>query len=142
MGEDIVPIVTFHLADGIDTERAEQLLERASALYCEVLRAPADRVRAFIVSYPAAHAAVAGVPLSRGGVPAPYFEFLVLVGRPLEERHRLASGFTDLLVELTETPRTQVRGACRQIAPEDWFIAGTAAATIRADEIRARTIAP
>lgn len=137
-----MPIVTFHLADSIDAELTEQLLARACTLYCEVLRAPADRVRAFIVTYPAAHAAVAGIPLSRGGAPAPYFEFFVLTGRPMEERQRLASGFTDLLVELTGSPRAQVRGGCRQIAPEDWFIAGSPASAIRADEIRARTPEP
>jgi 4-oxalocrotonate tautomerase len=85
--------------------------------------------------------AVAGVPLDRGGQPAPYFEFLVLRGRPSAQRHALLAGFTDLLVDLLDAPRDLIRGRVVQLDPEDWGIGGSPAATVRADEIRSRAAA-
>ena len=134
-----MPIVNFHLV-GLQTspEQDERLLTEASKLYCEVLRAPIERVRAFITSHPATQFAVAGDLVSRNGLHAPYFEFIVLEGRPVEERHRLMAGFTDLLVDILGVRRDLVRGSCRRVEPQDWSIGGTPASVLRASEIAAR----
>ena len=134
-----MPIVNFHLLDGASSpEQEEQLLLAACRLYAEVLEAPMDRVRAFITPHGAGRFAVAGelAIFSRGH--APYFDFIVLVGRPREQRHRLMEGFTRLLVEILGVSREHVRGECRQVSPEDWGIGGIPASTLRKDEVDAR----
>ena len=95
-----MPIVNFHLVEGLTTPaQDERLLIGACQLYAEVLKAPMERVRAFITLHKATHFAVAGGLAAHNGLHAPYFEFIVLDGRPLEDRHRLMRGFTDLLVD-------------------------------------------
>ncbi|MGE4373384.1 MAG: 4-oxalocrotonate tautomerase family protein [Xanthobacter sp.] len=134
-----MPVVTFHLVEGASTpEQEENLLRRATQLYCDVLSAPPERVRAFISTYAPARVAVAGELVSRSGQAAPFFEFFVLAGRPAEQREALLEGFTRLLVEELGVARMQVRGLCRQLNPEDWAIGGTPASVKRAGEIRAR----
>ena len=47
-----MPIVNFHLVDGLtSSEQDRQLLVAASKFYAEVLNAPTDRVRAFITAH-------------------------------------------------------------------------------------------
>ncbi|HTF48723.1 MAG TPA: tautomerase family protein [Pseudonocardia sp.] len=134
-----MPIVTFHLVEGrYPPERLDELLERASTLYARVLDSPLERVRAFVAGYPAERVAVAGTRVSRGAQPAPYFEFLVLHGRPVAQRHALLAGFTDLLVELLDAPRALIRGRAVQLEPDDWAIAGEPASATRRAEIQAR----
>jgi len=134
-----MPIVTFHLVEGrYPPERLDELLERSSTLYARVLDSPLERVRAFVADYPAERVAVAGIPVSRGARPAPYFEFLVLRGRPVAQRHELLAGFTDLLVELLDAPRALIRGRVIQLDSDDWAIAGEPASTIRRAEIQTR----
>ncbi len=134
-----MPIVNFHLVSlQTSPQQDERLLKEASKLYSEVLRSPIDRVRAFITAHPAVQFAVAGDLVSRNGLHAPYFEFIVLEGRPLEERHRLMAGFTDLLVDILGVRRDLVRGSCRRIEPIDWSIGGVPASVLRADEVAAR----
>ena len=84
------------------------------------------------------HVAVGGRLLSEGGAFAPYFHFLVLEGRPLDECQRLLTGFTDLVVELLGAERALVRGGCWPIPPRYWAIGGTPASVIRTAEIAAR----
>lgn len=137
-----MPVVNFHLLAGYSSaEQDERLLVEASRLYSEVLKAPIARVRAFITTYPASRFAVAGVLCSANGLHAPFFEFIVLDGRALEDRQRLHQGFTDLLVEVLGVPRELVRGLCRRVAPEDWSIGGAPASVLRADEVAARAAA-
>lgn len=134
-----MPVVNFHLLAGHSTaEQDEQLLKGASQLYAEVLKAPIERVRAFITTYPASKFAVAGAPCSANGLHAPFFEFIVLDGRALEDRQRLHQGFTDLLVDVLGVSRELVRGVCRRVAPEDWSIGGVPASVLRAEEVAAR----
>ena len=134
-----MPIVTFHLVEGESSaEQDELLLVRASQLYANILSAPMERVRAFISSYAPRRCVIAGIPASRGAASAPYFEFLVLEGRPPEQRDRLLAGFTDLLVDVLGVRRDLVRGRCLELSPDDWAIGGVPARAVRADEVAAR----
>lgn len=134
-----MPVVNFHIVEGMSTaEQEERLLRGASRLYAEVLKAPLERVRAFITLHRPNHFAVAGEVVAKGRLHAPYFDFIVLEGRPLEERHRLLSGFTDLLVETLGVRRDLVRGSCRRVEPFDWGIGGEPANVLRQDEVEAR----
>lgn len=134
-----MPIIHFHLAADTYSEAQEiALLEGATALYCAVLKSPVDRVRAYIQPYAARHVMVAGKRVVDGAADAPYFHFLVLEGRPLDERHALLRGFTDLLVDCLGVERAKVRGGCWPIPPEDWAIGGTPASIVRAAEVAAR----
>lgn len=134
-----MPIVNFHLVAGLTSaDQDRRLLEAASRLYAEVLDSPLERVRAFITPHPPGQFAVAGAVVSDGGPHAPYFDFIVLEGRPLEQRQRLLAGFTDLLVEILGVRRELVRGSCRRVEPQDWAIGGVPASALRRDEIAAR----
>lgn len=134
-----MPIVHFHLVEGQYTAaQHDRLLVEASRLFAEVLQCPVDRVRAFIHLYRPELAAVGGVPVSRGAQKAPYFSFVVLEGRPVEQRQRLLKGFSDLAVEVLGAPRELVRGGAVLVRPEDWAIAGEPASVKRAAEVRAR----
>lgn len=134
-----MPILEYHLVENVYTdEQCEQLLVESSKLYAEVLKSPIDRVRVFIHLHKPTMAATAGVPISRGGRSAPSFHFLVLQGRPMEERLALLTGFTDLLVNLLGAERSLVRGGCWPIPPEDWAIGGTPASAMRAAEVKVR----
>lgn len=134
-----MPIVNFHLLDQeYCCDQQEQLLLEASRLYAEVLRCPIDRVRAFISLYPARQMAVGGVLCSARRQSAPYFTFIVLEGRPLEERQRLLAGFTDLLERILGAPRELIRGGVTRIEPEDWAIGGVPASVERQAEVQAR----
>lgn len=134
-----MPIVNFHLIEGMTLfEQDEKLLVGACRLYAEVLRSPMARVRAFITSHRAQQFAVSGDLVVNNNLHAPYFEFIVLDGRSVEERHRLLAGFTDLLVEIMGVRRELVRGSCRRIDPEDWAIGGEPASILRKNEVEER----
>lgn len=134
-----MPIVNFHLVEGRATpDQAERLLKAASALYAEVLSAPVERIRAFITPHAADQFLVGTELASKNGLHAPFFDFIVLEGRPLEQRQRLLTGFTDLLVEILGVHRDLIRGICRRVHPEDWSIGGNPASVLREAEIRAR----
>ena len=134
-----MPVVNFHLISQKTTpSQDERLLKEAAKLYSEVLKSPMERVRAFITTHAAEQFVVAGELVSNNGLHAPYFDFIVLEGRPLEERHRLMAGFTDLLVDILGVKRDLVRGSCRRVEPEDWSIGGVSASELRANEIKAR----
>ncbi|WP_424191858.1 tautomerase family protein [Ampullimonas aquatilis] len=134
-----MPVVNFHLIEGMTSfDQDEKLLVGACRLYAEVLRSPMERVRAFITSHRSEQFAVSGGLVVNNNLHAPYFEFIVLDGRPVEERHRLLAGFTDLLVEILGVRRELVRGSCRRIEPQDWAIGGEPASILRKDEVEER----
>ena len=134
-----MPIVTFHLPAGVHpTSDVQRLLVESSSLYSRVLDSPSERVRAFVNLCPAELVAVAGEIVSDTARSAPYFEFLVLAGRPLQQRHDLLTGFTDLVVEVLAVPRELVRGKAIELNPDDWAIGGIPASEKRAGEISAR----
>jgi phenylpyruvate tautomerase PptA (4-oxalocrotonate tautomerase family) len=134
-----MPIVTFHLVDGTYSDaQLERLLAEGSRLYSRVLDSPLDRVRAFVRGYPPERVAVGGELVARTGRAAPYFEFLMLAGRPDRQRLELLSGFTELLVEVLGADRGSVRGRAVVLDPEHWAIGGEPASARRAAEIQAR----
>lgn len=134
-----MPVMEIHLVEGQHAdEPCKTLLRRCAELYAEVLKSPMDRVRVFITTHRPEYFFAGGRLASEDPVPAPYFSFIVLEGRSLEERQRLLSGFTDLIVEVLGVDRGRVRGACRPIPPEDWGIGGVPASVLRAAEVKTR----
>ncbi len=134
-----MPILEYHLADNCYSDsQIKELLVSSSHLYAEVLECPLNRVRVFVNFYQKKHMAVAGELLSDGGMEAPYFHFLVLEGRPIEQCHQLLTGFTNLVVEILKVEKSCVRGGCWPIPPQYWAIGGQPASLMRAAEIKAR----
>ena len=134
-----MPVIHFHLVEGqYDDAQCEKLLVRATEIYCRVLNSPISRVRAFIKFYRPEWVAAAGRRVSQGGEAAPYFEFIVLEGRPLEERQALLHQFSALVAEVLAVDLGVVRGACWPVPPEDWAIGGVPASQLRRAEIDAR----
>jgi phenylpyruvate tautomerase PptA (4-oxalocrotonate tautomerase family) len=137
-----MPILTYQLIDGQHTPaQLRALLVESSALYARVLESPIDRIRVFINLRPPHLVAVAGAPVDEQAVCAPFFDCLVLAGRPLSQRHQLLEGLTDLLVTILGAERARIRGVCRPVDPENWGIAGVPASVTRAAEIAARAAA-
>ncbi|NMG73406.1 tautomerase family protein [Aromatoleum diolicum] len=137
-----MPILHFHLVEGqYSAEQHERLLVESSHFFAEVLRCPLDRVRAFIHLYRPDLVAVAGVPVSVEARRAPYFSFIVMEGRPVEERHRLLAGFTDIVVDTLRVERELVRGGIVPVQPENWSIGGEPGSVRRQAEVAARAAA-
>ncbi|MBK7462710.1 MAG: tautomerase family protein [Betaproteobacteria bacterium] len=137
-----MPILNFHLVQGQHTAaKVETLLLKASALFAEVLACPIERVRVFVTEHAPQHFCVGGKLVSQHDQVAPYFSFILLEGRSQEDRQRLLSGFTDLLVDILGAPRANVRGGIVPVAPADWSIGGTPANQLRQAEIEARRLA-
>jgi phenylpyruvate tautomerase PptA (4-oxalocrotonate tautomerase family) len=135
-----MPILEYRLAEGQYTdEQVSDLLLASARLYAEVLKSPVDRVRVAALTYKPQHAVVGGMLVSEGGPSAPWFHFLVLEGRPVDECQALIAGFTDLVVSTLGVERSLVRGGCWPIAPQHWGIGGVPASVMRAKEIAART---
>lgn len=134
-----MPIVNYHLAaDTYSNEQCQQLLEKSSQLYADVLESPLERVRAFINVYNTKMMAVSGQVIQDHQTAAPYFEFIVLSGRPTEQRQKLLIGFTNLIEEILGVERRLIRGCCQHVEPEDWCIGGITADMIRANEVKNR----
>jgi 4-oxalocrotonate tautomerase len=137
-----MPILNFHLVQGQhDSAQIQTLLLKASALFAEVLACPIDRVRVFATEHAPQHFCIGGKLVSQHEQVAPYFSFIVLEGRSQEDRQRLLSGFTDLVVDILGAPRANVRGGIVPVAPSDWSIGGTLASELRQAEIEARRLA-
>lgn len=137
-----MPVVNFHVVrEACSAEQREQLLKGASHLYSEVLCSPMERVRAFVTLRSADECAVAGDTVSNNHLHAPFFEFIVLEGRSLDERQQLMTGFTALLADVLGVDPKLVRGRCIRVHPQDWCIGGVGADSLRADEIAARAAA-
>lgn len=137
-----MPILNFHLVQGQHPiARIETLLLRSSQFFSEVLGCPIDRVRVFVTEHAAQHACVGGKLVSLSAQVAPYFTFIVLQGRSLEDRRRLLAGFTDLIVEILACPRELVRGCVTPVATEEWSIGGVPASLLRQAEIESRQLA-
>lgn len=134
-----MPIVNFHLVAGTySDEECQQLLERSSQLYADVLESPVARVRAFIQLYNVKMMAVSGQVIQDCQTAAPYFDFVVFAGRPKEQKQKLLIGFTNLIEEILGVERHLIRGCCQHVEPEDWCIGGITADMIRANEVKNR----
>ncbi len=140
--EKAVPVLQYMLVEGQQSDaQIAELLLASSRLFAEVLESPIDRVRVSVQLCQPQHIAI-GVKLVTEGVPSPpYFEFVVLEGRPMSHRHRLLEGFTDLLVATLGADRSRIRGSCWAVDPAQWSIGGTLASVLRAKEISARAAA-
>jgi phenylpyruvate tautomerase PptA (4-oxalocrotonate tautomerase family) len=137
-----MPILEYRLTAGRHTdEQIGELLLASAKLYADVLKSPVERVRVTAQMHRPQHAVVGGRLLDDGSPAAPYFQFLVLEGRPLDECHALIAGFTELVVSLLGVDRALVRGGCWPIPPQYWGIGGTPASVLRAQEIAARAAA-
>ncbi len=138
-----MPVLHIDLAaDQYSDAQHRELLVQCSRFYAEALNSPIDRVRVFIHLYPRRLVAIAGVPSDEDDARAPHFRFLVLEGRSLEERHRLLTGFTDIIECVLGVERALIRGGCWPISPENWAIGGVPASVKRASELQARTERP
>ncbi|POP54494.1 4-oxalocrotonate tautomerase [Zhongshania marina] len=134
-----MPVIHFHIVENtLSDDQCSALLVRASKIYSTVLNSPMERVRAFIKTYRPELVATSGNVISEGGRPAPYFEFIVLEGRPLSERHELMKQFSNLIAEVSGVELSLVRGACWPVPPEDWGIGSVPASELRKAEIDAR----
>lgn len=134
-----MPIATFHISEELITkESSAKILEQASAIYAQVLDSPIERTRVFINSYPAGSVAVGGQVCSESENMAVFFEFIVLEGRPFEQRARIGERFTALLSDVLALDASLIRGRCSLVKPEDWYIAGSPASETRKLEVAAR----
>lgn len=134
-----MPILHYHLAEGHYSQaQHEKLLLDSARFFAEVLCCPVDRTRVYIQLYRPELTAVGGVLVSGSHARAPYFSFVVLEGRSLEDRQRLLAGFTDLVVEILQVERSLVRGGIVLVHPENWAIGGVPAAQARQAEVAAR----
>lgn len=137
-----MPIVTYHLVAGrYDDAAVGELLTRSCELFAEVLDSPLERVRAFADEVRPQLSVVGGRLVSDGAPPAPFFEFILLEGRPVDQAQRLLRGFTDLVVECLGAERSLVRGGITYVRPDSWAIGGEPAAALRKTEIDARAAA-
>lgn len=137
-----MPILNFHLIEDAYTKaQHEELLRRSSRFFAEVLGSPVERIRVFITLHRPELCAVGGELVSINEQLAPYFSFVVLEGRPVEERQRLLEGFTDIVVAVLDAKRDLVRGSVTPVHPENWSIGGRPASQIRQAEVQARAAA-
>ena len=114
------------------------MIEQATQIYAEVLDSPVDRIRVFVDLHAPNLIGVGGKLVSKGGKNAPFFEFIVMKGRSLEQRQAIAEQFTNILAVTLKVDKADIRGNCYTVEPENWSIAGSLASEIRKAEIEAR----
>lgn len=136
-----MPIVKYYVVQGRHSDDAlADLLTRSCDLMAAVLECPIDRVRAFAHEFRPQVACVGGRMVSEGADEAPYFRFVLMEGRPIEQAQRLLLGFTELVVDCLGVDRSAVRGGSWSCSPERWAIAGVPASETRKAEIEARAV--
>lgn len=134
-----MPILNIHLAENcFNVSAVQKLISLCSDAFAAGLGCPVDRVRVFVTEHKPAFYCVGGKFVSDGAVPAPAFSFMVLEGRPLEDRQNLMRTFTDIIVETLNVPRESVRGGVVPMPPENWSVGGVPASVLRQSEIEAR----
>lgn len=134
-----MPILNIHLVqDCFDDATVRKLLLRCSEAFAAGLRCPVDRVRVFATEHKPDFYCVGGKFVNDGAVAAPYFSFMILEDRSLEDRQSLLRNFTDIIVEILDVPRESVRGGVVPVSPENWSVAGVPASILRQSEIEER----
>ncbi|MFM7596791.1 MAG: tautomerase family protein [Actinomycetota bacterium] len=134
-----MPTIRYQLVQGLHTdEQIRDLLTRSCVLFADTLGVPADRIRAFADEVRPQAAAIGGELVSEGAAEAPFFEFMLFAGRPVEHGQQLMAGFTDLLVECLGSDRSRIRGSVRFVDPDHWSIGGVPASVVRRADIEAR----
>ena len=137
-----MPILEYRLSAGKHSDdQIGELLLASAKLYADVLKSPVDRVRVVAHMHQPQHAVVGDRLVSDGAPSAPFFHFIVLEGRPIDECQALIQGFTDLVVKILGVERTWVRGGCWPLPPQYWGIGGIPADALRAQEVAARLAA-
>lgn len=138
-----MPVVQFYLAQTKMTpERCQALVQQASQLMASHLEAPLARIRVFINLYAGEQIGATGQAIKDNDVFAPYFECTLLAGRSLDQRQTLMRALVHLLAEVTQADISLIRGCCRLVQPEDWFISDQPASVIRQAEIQQRVQTP
>ena len=93
-----MPILTINLQrEAYGREQLDRLLVGASELYARVLESPLERVRVFINLLDPGALAVGGRIVAESGARAPFFEAIVMAGRPEAQKQRLMQEVTDLI---------------------------------------------
>lgn len=134
-----MPIMNIHLvADAYPDAQINQLLRQCATHYGAVLKSPMERIRVFVKEHRPAAVFVDGKTAAEGAEAAPFFEYIVLEGRPQQEMDDLMTGFTDILETVLKADRNRIRGACWTVPPERWGIGGVMASVKRANEVAAR----
>jgi len=134
-----MPTIRYQLVAGLHTDaQIRELLTRSCAVFAEILQVPPDRIRAFADEVRPQAAAIGGDLVSDGAAEAPFFEFILFAGRPLEHGQQLMAAFTDLLVECLGSDRSLIRGWVRFVDPDHWSIGGVPASVVRKADIDAR----
>ena len=137
-----MPILQYHLVeDQYSAAQIERLLLESSTFFAEALASPVDRVRVFANLHRPGAVAIGGKLVADSGARAPYFHFVTLEGRPVEERQKLLTGFTRIAVEVLGVEAALVRGACWPVHPDNWGIGGVPASVLRGQEIQRREAA-
>ena len=132
-----MPVAHVHVT-GSTPEQRRDIGAEVTRIYAEVLEAPLERVRVFVMDHDPGDVTVAGVNLDEGGLPAPFFTAIVFESRPVEQRHRLLREVSEMLARVLDVDLAGVRGQVVPVAPDDWGIAGVPAAVARGGEIAAR----
>lgn len=134
-----MPIAHFYIVQNTASHDQRRLLiTRATEIYAEVIGAPLDRIRTYIVPVEPDDIAVHGIPVAEGSTPAPYFTAIVLADRPVAQRAELLGRFSELLTDILEVPLPEVRGQIIEVQPENWGIGGIPASTVRSVEVAGR----
>jgi 4-oxalocrotonate tautomerase len=128
-----MPVIKMHVPDGLLAPQAEAaLVEAVLHRFAELQESPVERIRAFLTVHPPTRYATGG---QAGRSPGPFFEFVVMEGRPVEQRQALLTAFAQLLADATGVPVTQVRGMCQVVSPENWVIGDQPATLARKDHV-------
>lgn len=139
-----MPIMHIHLnaseysQNVLETMLADVSQAYVTGMYPDMDPPPIERVRIIINDVATAHWATGGIPVSRGGVPAPFFTILSMKGRSTQQLDTLMARITKLIAQHLGCDAGLIRGMVTEIAPEHWYIAGTSATTLRGDELAAR----
>ena len=129
-----MPVVIFTLPEGMaDADGCRQLTQLACEAFARVMDAPSERIRAY-VTQTGPHAAWTGGGLNN----AAFYQFSVLNDRSSEIVAELHKTFCALLEDVIQADKSQIRGVCQRVHPDDWGIAGLAASSVRKAELSSR----
>lgn len=96
-----MPVAHVHVT-GSTPEQRREIGAEVTRIYAEVLEAPLERVRVFVMDHDPGDVTVAGVNLDEGGLPAPFFTAIVFESRPVEQRHRLLREVSEMLARVLD----------------------------------------
>ena len=103
-----MPVAHIHVV-GTTPEQRRGIGAEVTRIYAEVLEAPVERIRVFVVDHDPGDVTVAGVNVGEGGAPAPFFTAIVFASRPVEQRHRLLREASEMLARVCDVDLGLVR---------------------------------